>query len=149
MTPEELDDFLAKPNNAIVGTAQRDGRHQLTPVWFVWDGEAFLLTTTRGRAKNANLRRDPFLSLIVDDPVGRDFVVAYGQAEIIEEYVPELVQRIIEKYVPGDQRAQRWQTMPQEPDRVAVVLRPEKMHSRYSPNLIAADAGGTTSEPTA
>ena len=148
MTPEELHGFLAKPNNAIVGTTQRGGRHQLTPVWFVWDGEAFWLTTTTGRAKYANLRRDPFLSLIVDDPEGRDFVVAYGQDQVIEHNVPALVQRIIEKYVLSDQREQ-WRSMPYEPDRVAVVLRPEKMQSRYNPNLIAADAGVATSEPTA
>lgn len=135
MTPEEITEFLSRPNNAIVGTNQRDGGHQLTPVWFLWDGNAFAFSTTRGRAKYANLVRDPFLSLIVDDPLRRDFVAAYGRAEIIEQNVTDLVQRIIEKYVPAD-RLDQWRAMPHEPDRVAVLLRPERMYTRHSGNLI-------------
>ena len=32
---------------------RRDGRPQLTPNWFYWDGERFYVSTTRSRAKYA------------------------------------------------------------------------------------------------
>lgn len=127
MTTEEMNALLSKPNNAIVGVNRARGAPQLTTVWYAWDGEAFIFTTTKDRAKYLNIQRDPSISIIVDDQALHKYVVAYGRAEIIEENVGELVRPIIKKYVPEDQVDQRAKAIGDDPSRVLVVLRPEKL----------------------
>jgi PPOX class probable F420-dependent enzyme len=127
MTTEEMNALLAKPNNAIVGVNRAIGAPQLTTVWYAWDGESFIFTTTKDRAKYLNLQRDPSISIIVDDQALHKYVAAYGRAEIIEHDIGELVRPIIKKYVPEDQVDQRVKAIGDDPSRVLVVLRPEKL----------------------
>ena len=130
MTTEEIDALLSKANNAIVGANRASGAPQLTTVWYAWDGESFLFTTTKDRAKYLNLRRDPAISLIVDDLALHKYVVAYGRAEIIENNVGELARPIIKRYVPEDRVEQMVKGVTGDPSRVLIVLRPEKLLAR-------------------
>ena len=127
MTSEEMKAFLLKPNNAIVGVNRTVGGPQLTPVWYAWDGTSFFFSTTKDRAKYLNLKRDPSISLIVDDLATHKYVVAYGRAEIIEQNAAELARPIIEKYVPADRVEQLVTMMKNDPSRVLVALHPEKV----------------------
>ena len=127
MTSEEINTFLSQANNAIVGVNRAEGGPQLTPVWYAWDGTSFIFTTTKDRVKYQNLRRDPSLSLIVDDFAAHKYVAAYGRAEIIEHNVGELARPIIEKYVPADRLEQFVKSVNDDPSRVLVVLHPEKI----------------------
>lgn len=126
MSPEELDSLLAKPNNAIVATTRRADAPQLTPVWFLWDGEFFTFSTTKGRVKYGNIKRNPRISLIVDDEMTHQYVVAYGEAEIVEERerVAELTRPLLEKYAPGN--TARLETVLSDTSRIIVLLRPDK-----------------------
>ena len=103
---------------------------QLSPVWFVWDGESFLFGTQKASVKYANIVRDPTISVIVNDPVTHTYVTAYGRAEIVGlERYPELGNAIVEKYLPADQR-QQFEASNQEisrASRVVIVLKPEKV----------------------
>jgi PPOX class probable F420-dependent enzyme len=127
MTSEEMQALLSAPNNAIVGVNRAEGGPQLTPVWYVWDGTSFYFTTTKDRAKYPNLKREPSISLIVDDLATHKYVTAYGRAEIIEQNVGERARPIVEKYVPADKVDQWVQMINNDPKRVLVVLRPEKI----------------------
>lgn len=127
MTSEEMQILLSKANNAIVGVNRVGGGPQLTPVWYAWDGTSFIFTTTKDRVKYLSLKRDPALSLIVDDFEMHKYVTAYGQAEIIEQNVGELARPILKKYVPADQLERRVQAVADDPARVLVVLHPEKL----------------------
>jgi len=127
MTIEELQALLSKTNNAIIGVNRTQGGPQLTPVWFAWDGTSFFFTTTKDRVKYINLQRDPSISLIGDDVETHKYVVAYGRAEIIEQDVAELARPIIEKYTSPERAEQMVQMVRNDPKRVLVVLRPEKM----------------------
>ncbi len=127
MTTEEQHALLSKTNNAIIGVNRTQGGPQLTPVWFAWDGTSFFFTTTKDRVKYVNLKRDPSISLIVDDVETHKYVVAYGRAEIIEQDVAELARPIIEKYAPPERAEQMVEMVRNDPQRVLVVLRPEKV----------------------
>lgn len=130
MTPEERNEQLAKPLNAIVAVSRRAGGPQLTPVWFYWDGEAFFFSTTRSREKYKNIKRNPEISLILDDLAAHTYVAASGRAEIVEgdrERVVALTAPIMEKYMPGRAKESAEQM---EPDRVVVVLRPRRIVTR-------------------
>lgn len=127
MTSQEMQRLLSKANNAIIGVNRAAGGPQLTPVWYAWDGTSFIFSTTKERAKYMNLKRDPSISLIVDDLETHKYVAAYGRAEIIEQNVGELTRPIIAKYVPADQLEQSVKMIGNDPARVLVVLRPEKI----------------------
>jgi len=127
MTAEEMQKLLSKANNAIVGVNRAEGGPQLTPVWYAWDGRSFFFSTTRDRVKYANIRRDPSISLIVDDFEAHKYIVAYGRAEIIEHDYAELLRPIIRKYVPADRVEVSVKAVTDDPSRVLVVLRPDKV----------------------
>jgi PPOX class probable F420-dependent enzyme len=127
MTSEEMDALLSKPNNAIVGINRAVGGPQLTTVWYAWDGRAFYFSTTKDRAKYPNIKRDPSISLIVDDFATHKYVAAYGKAEIIEHDFAELVRMVMKKYMPAEKVEQGVQGVVNDPSRVIVVLHPEKI----------------------
>jgi len=129
MTSEEMHTLLSKSNNAIIGVNRTKGGPQLTPVWYAWDGTSFYFTTTKDRAKYLNLKRDAAISLVVDDFEMHKYVVAYGQAEIIEHDFAEFLRPILNKYVPADHVEQSVTAVTNDPSRVMVVLRPEKVVS--------------------
>ena len=124
MTSEEMDALLSKPNNAIVGINRAGGGPQLTTVWFAWDGKFFYFSTTKDRAKYPNIKRDPSISLIVDDAAAHKYVAAYGKTEIIEHDFAELVRMVIKKYMPAEKVEQGVQGVVNDPSRVIVVLHP-------------------------
>jgi PPOX class probable F420-dependent enzyme len=85
-----IEAFLAEPRNIIVAGIRRDGRPQLSPNWFYWDGERFYVSTTRDRAKYAVFRRDPRAQLLIDDPAGFRAVLVPATVEIREDLPAEL-----------------------------------------------------------
>ena len=46
-----VEEFLAGEPNLIFATIRKDGRPQLSPVWFVWRDGAFFISTTKATAK--------------------------------------------------------------------------------------------------
>jgi PPOX class probable F420-dependent enzyme len=83
--PEKLQAFLAERRNVVVAGVRRDGRPQLTPNWFHFDGARFYISTMKQRAKYAVFSRDPRAVLLVDDSTGFKAVVINGQAAIWED----------------------------------------------------------------
>jgi PPOX class probable F420-dependent enzyme len=135
MDRDALQAFLAQPHDAIISTNRVGKGSQLTPVWFVWDGESFLFGTQKASVKYANIVRDPNISVMVNDPVTHTYVTAYGRAEIVGlERYPELSNAIREKYIPADQRQQfaaaSWTQEISRASRVVIVLKPEKVVSQ-------------------
>jgi PPOX class probable F420-dependent enzyme len=127
MTTEEIDAFLSQSNNAIVGVNRAHGAPQLTVVWYAWDGKNFYFSTTKDRAKYLNIQRDPSISIIVDDFASHRYLAAYGKAEIVEENSAELVWPIVKKYMPAERVEQAVENTVSDPNRVIVVLHPEKI----------------------
>ena len=58
--PENVKTFLEKPNFAALATVSPKGRPQVTPVWFMLDGEEILMDTSQGRVKHRNLEANPY-----------------------------------------------------------------------------------------
>lgn len=66
--PESHRDLLDRPLFAHLATVGPAGAPQVTPVWFLWDGEHLRFTTTTDRQKYRNVRRDPSVAVSVNDP---------------------------------------------------------------------------------
>ena len=127
MVSEQQAALLAQPKPAIIGVNRAQGAPQLTAVWYFWDGKDFYFSTVKDRAKYVNIKRNPAISLLVEDSANFASVVAYGQAEIVEENVAELTRPIIERYVPEAQLEEAIKGIANDPKRVIVVLHPEKI----------------------
>ena len=130
MTEQEIQDLLSQPNHAIIGVNRAAGGPQLTPVWYAWDGTSFLFSTSKDRAKYWNIKRNPSISLIVNDLATRKYVVAYGRAEMLEQETGEATRPILQKYVPADRLEQSVKEINDDPTRVLIILHPEKIISR-------------------
>lgn len=121
----QIDALLAGPNHAVLGVNRASGWPQLSVVWFLWDGTAFWVSTTYGRAKYVNITRDPAITLLIDNPVDKWYLAASGTAEI-RDHSRDLSRQLFQKYLPDDPVAQTGNT---DPDRVAIMLRPDRIHT--------------------
>lgn len=129
---EEVEEILALDVPARLATVDPDGYPRITPIWFLWDGEAFQMTSLEGRPHLANLRRDRRAAICVDTedphPVGGVRANRQVKAQCLAEISPDegglCTRRITRKYVPGTEgeaAAERRAGMP----RVLITLRPE------------------------
>jgi PPOX class probable F420-dependent enzyme len=122
---EDIERFLAERRNVVLGAIRKDGAPQLNPMWFYWNGEVFYISTTRTRFKYNHLKRDPRVSLCIDDATGFKTVIVEGRAEIVETDIWGPTRMIVEKYVDPAQVDARLARLRTEP-RVLLVIRPEK-----------------------
>lgn len=81
-----LHEVLATGSLGTLATIKRDGRPQLSDVTYGYDRERsrIRISVTAGRAKTANARRDPRVSLIARNEDGWGYAVAEGTAHLGE-----------------------------------------------------------------
>ncbi|MEV4362247.1 PPOX class F420-dependent oxidoreductase [Nonomuraea sp. NPDC004186] len=79
-TPFDPRTLLAESRLGVLATIKSDGRPQLSPVMPFYDrrAEIVYVSMTEGRAKTANLRRDPRAALEVTSPDGWSWATAEG-----------------------------------------------------------------------
>ncbi len=65
--PESYLDLLEKPAFGNLGTLMKDGSPQVTPVWVDYDGKHVRINSAKGRVKDKNMRRDPHVSIAIQD----------------------------------------------------------------------------------
>lgn len=65
--PDNVKKFLEKPNLAVLATISPSGKPQVTPVWFMVDGDTILINTAKGRVKLRNLSANPHVALAIYD----------------------------------------------------------------------------------
>ena len=61
----------------------KDGRPQVTPIWYMYEGDKLWVNTTPDRVKFRNVKRDPRVCLLVDE--GYTWVSIWGKARIATE----------------------------------------------------------------
>ncbi|MBM7773883.1 PPOX class probable F420-dependent enzyme [Actinokineospora baliensis] len=87
MTTPRFDprDLLATSRLGVLATIKADGRPQLSPVMPYYDPAAGVIhvSMTEGRAKTANLRRDPRATLQVTSADGWSWATAEGVATLV------------------------------------------------------------------
>ena len=72
---------------------------QSVPVWFLWDGQTFLIYSQPDRQKLRNISRNPRVDLNLNsNAYGGDIVRVEGMAEIVEDApsaneVPEYIEK--------------------------------------------------------
>ena len=76
MSEEERDGFLTEERTCRVATVGGDGAPHVTPLWFVWDGDALWLTSIVRSQRWADLERDGRVSVVID--AGTDYMELRG-----------------------------------------------------------------------
>jgi len=128
MPPSAEKYLLEEPTNMVLATIRKDGRPQLSPVWFIWRNDEFLISTTISTAKWKNLLRDPRCTGVIDAPNGR-YVSVSGVVDTWTENVPhEVTTEIVRKYKLGDDFEPYMQMVRSErPVRGIIRLKPENI----------------------
>lgn len=106
MTPEARRSFLTEgTRTAVLATTQQDGRPHAAPIAFVLDGDDVLFLTNAETVKGRDLRRDPRVTLVVDDerpPFA--FVMIEGTAAASQDVatLEQVARRISQRYDAGE-----------------------------------------------
>ena len=95
---EGLVEFVRPRHRMVLSTRRRDGSPQLSPVTGGVDAEGrIVIATYPERAKTANARRDPAVSVMVQsDEWNGPWVQVDGTAEVLD--VPDAVEPLVEYF---------------------------------------------------
>ena len=102
--PQQYLDLFQKKAFAHLGTLMRDGQPQVTPVWCDFDGTYVRINSAKGRVKDRNMRRDPRVTLELQDPDNpyRYLTVRGRVVEIIEDGADAHIDSLAKKYLGVD-----------------------------------------------
>ena len=106
MNEAEVKSFLLEGNRTgKLATVRQDGRPHVAPIWFDLDGDNLIFTTWHESVKAVNLKRDPRLSICVDDETPPfSFVIIEGTATVSgdPDDLKYWATRIAGRYMGGD-----------------------------------------------
>jgi len=120
--------FLQELRFAVLATINQDSTPQLTTMWYLLEDDGTILMNTKvGRLKERNLRRDPRISICIEDDY--NFLTINGTVQLIDD--PERTQhdiyRLSARYH-GEEKARRqMQEQFSKETRVSLVLKPERV----------------------
>ena len=66
-TPPDVDEFLRRPNAAVIASVRPDGYPMSVVTWYDWDGEQVLVNMARERSRLGWMRANPRVSMTIFD----------------------------------------------------------------------------------
>lgn len=118
--------FLDEARYGVVGTLNADGTIQQTVVWFIREGDELRFSTGAASVKARNLRRNPTVTLTVED--GVRYLTVSGRAAV-EPADPNLRLRLATRYL-GAERAAEWVTLRPGVERNSVRIAIERVYGQ-------------------
>jgi PPOX class probable F420-dependent enzyme len=134
MTHEQARAFLeAGSRPTTFASVRPDGRPHAVPTWYAVDGSDLVFTTWHTTVKAANIRHDPRVALVVQDPEPPyDYVAVEGKAELIDDL--DLCRRISTllgaKYMGAD-RAEEFGRRNGVPGELVVRVKPTRIYGFF------------------
>ncbi len=109
LTAEQRANFLNEPGVLCrIATIRAGGGPTVAPIWFLYEDDAIYVTPRQNSVWLENIRRDPRVSMVIDEEkTGYRKVLAEGAAEIVHEIGEDdvwrdLYRRIVLRYVNPD-----------------------------------------------
>jgi PPOX class probable F420-dependent enzyme len=122
-------ELVSKPLFSKIATIGKDGTPQITPTWFTFENGKFIVVTPEKSVKIRNLRRDPRVSILVDD--GYKYVAIKGRAKInTSRNVERDTERQVVRYL-GKEKAKEMTAEILKVKHIAVEITPEKVFSQF------------------
>ncbi len=134
MTDAEIDTIVQATVNAILATNRRDGAPHLSPIWYLYEDGRFHISVGADSVKARSVRRDPRVSLCIDEghPDGQA-VTVYGTAELVETesaWRGDVTWRIILRYHETEADARCYdETKPDWGPSALLVVTPDQVYS--------------------
>lgn len=129
--PPAVRAFLDAPRFATVATIDLDGAPRQAVAWYRLSGDRLILNSRDGRRWPANLRRDPRVSVAVED--GYDNVVLQGRVEIVDDQEraqADIAEMACRYHADDTEKARRLiEGQFRRERRVSFVLRPDTVHA--------------------
>ncbi len=103
--PASHADLLEKRGFAHLASLGRDGEPQSHPVWYFWENDELLISTTKDRQKYENVQRDARVAVSILDPDNpyRYLEVRGRVVEIDDDPQKEFIDRLAQKYLDADE----------------------------------------------
>jgi len=122
---QQYRDLFQKKAFAHLATLMSDGRPQVTPVWCDFDGNYVRINSAKGRVKDRNMRRDPRVTLTIQDPDNpyRYLEVRGRVVEMTENGADAHIDSLAKKYLGVDTYPYR------RPGEVRVIYKIEPQHT--------------------
>jgi PPOX class probable F420-dependent enzyme len=103
--PEKFHDLLKPETKAFLflATVNAKGIPQVTPVWFDIEGDYILINTNEGRIKDRNMKSQPNIAMVIQDPsdpyryLGMQGKVISSTTEGADEHIDMLSRRYYNK----------------------------------------------------
>jgi len=114
-------ELLAGLNFGHLGTVNRDGSVQVSPVWVHIENGRPVFNTAEGRVKWRNIERDPRVTLEVIDSSGYRSVEIRGRAVMTREGARENADELAMKYT-----GEPFDGFKEGVERVKVTIEPER-----------------------
>src|SRR3954452_15550690 len=86
--PEQFNEIIEKSIFIWFTTVRADGMPQPTPVWFVRDGDTFIIYTPADTHKIKNLQATSKVALVLANEDAGDYFVVQGQAQVDRSLPP-------------------------------------------------------------
>lgn len=120
--------FLEEKRFAVLATLNQDGTAQQTTMWYLLEGDTILMNTKAGRLKERNLRRDPRISICVED--GYNYLTISGKVELIDdaEIAQRDIHRLATRYHGEEYAAKQMAEQFSQEQRVTLRLKCEHVH---------------------
>lgn len=130
MTKAEYREFLLRgTKTGKLATVRRDGRPHVVPIWYDLDGDTLVFTTGEQSVKYKSMKRDPRVSITVDDQTPPySYVMIEGTVSFSED-PGELLRwatRIGGRYMGAD-KAEAYGKRNSTPGEVIVRIIPSKI----------------------
>ncbi|MET8681934.1 PPOX class F420-dependent oxidoreductase [Streptomyces sp. NPDC004647] len=124
---DDLKKLLESPVFVTLATIQPDGTPQLSVVWAMHDGDDVLISTTIGRRKERNIRREPRVTVLAN-PADAPYTYAEirGSGTLTTEGGQELINELSLKYT-GKPYAEFNPASAEDAERVVVRITPRKV----------------------
>jgi PPOX class probable F420-dependent enzyme len=123
----ERDDFIAEPNVAVLATVDSRGRAHGAPIWYLYKGGVFIISTGRGSQKHRNVEANPEVTLVIDRrAVPYYAVMARGAAEIGPPLADDERRELAVRYL-GEEMGNRYTERTSGQDAITIRLRPRKL----------------------
>ncbi len=130
MTKEEYKEFLLEgTKTGKLATVREDGRPHVVPIWYGLDGDNLVFTTGESSIKAKNMKRDPRVSISIDDQTPPySFVTIEGTISFSKDPEEMLywATRIGERYM-GEDQAEAFGKRNASEGEVLVTVKPVKI----------------------
>jgi PPOX class probable F420-dependent enzyme len=115
--------FLAEPRILLLALNRGGGEPFLVPVWYEYRERRFLIWSASGDAKVALARRNPAVTVCVQDE-RRPYksIIVRGRAAVVPGLDRDLARRLVGRYVGPDASASYLSWIDGEPDESGVTI---------------------------